>query len=55
MTEKLIFVLNKEAKKTGGDKYICKDNDDFIIYLPQYISRKSDQSKPKKEIKITID
>lgn len=54
MTEHLTFVLNKEAKKSGGDKYICKDNEDFIIYLPQYISR-NDKNKAKKEIKITIE
>jgi len=53
MTEHLTFVLEKEAKNKGGDKYKCKSIDDFIIYIPQSISRNND--KPKKEIKISID
>lgn len=54
MTEHLTFILEKEAKNMGGDKYKEKDNGDFIIYIPQSISRKK-SDKPKKEIRISID
>lgn len=53
MTYHLTFILEKEAKNKGGDKYQCKTIDEFIIYIPQYISRNND--KPKKEIRISID
>ena len=54
MTEHLTFILEKEAKNSGGDKYKSKENEDFIIYIPQTISRKN-LTKPKKEIRISID
>lgn len=53
MTEHLTFILEKEAKNLGGDKYKAKENSDFIIYIPQSISRK-ELDKPKKEIRISI-
>lgn len=53
MTEHLTFLLEKEAKNMGGDKYKEKDNNDFIIYIPQSISRKN-SNKAKKEIRISI-
>jgi hypothetical protein len=55
MTEHLTFILEKPAKNLGGDKYKCKDNDDFIIYIPQFISRNDNKTEPKKTIRITID
>lgn len=33
------FVLEKKAAKSGGDKYVCKGNDSFNIYVPQSVSR----------------
>jgi hypothetical protein len=54
MTDHLTFILEKEAKNKGGDKYKCKSIDEFIIYIPQSISRSTDD-KPKKELKILID
>ncbi len=47
MSEHLTFILDKPAKNIGGDKYKCSSNEDFIIYIPQSISR-SDINKPKK-------
>ena len=54
MTEHLTFVLEKEAKNLGGDKYKEKNNDNFIIYIPQSISRSKDNI-PKKVLRISID
>jgi hypothetical protein len=54
MEKTLTFILEKEAKNKGGDKYKCKSIDDFIIYIPQSISR-STSDKAKKELKISID
>jgi hypothetical protein len=53
MPEHFTFILNKQAKKAGGDKYICKSNEEFVIYFPQSISRK-DNNEAKKELKIEI-
>lgn len=53
MTEHLVFQLEKEAKNKGGDKYKCLSIDDFIIYIPQAISRENNQY-PKKELRISI-
>jgi hypothetical protein len=57
MTEHLTFVLEKEAKHKGADRYKCTTNEDFVIYIPQYISRKSDHLNNtviKQEIRISI-
>lgn len=57
MTEHLTFILEKEAKNKGGDKYKCLTNtglDEFFIYIPQSISR-NNTGIPKKEIRISID
>jgi len=48
----LIFVLTTPAKKSGGDKYTCETNPDFIVYFPQTISRQD--GKPKTKIIMTI-
>lgn len=37
------FMLDKKAKKSGGDKYVCKTDESFIVYFPQAISRKDGQ------------
>ncbi len=34
------FEIEKVARSTGGDKYICHDIKNFNIYFPQVISRK---------------
>jgi len=41
------FVLEKEAKSKGGDKYVCESNPEFNIYIPQNISRKEGKVSPK--------
>lgn len=47
MTNHLKFILDKEAKNKGGDKYKCSSIDDFIIYIPQSISRIDNNPKKK--------
>lgn len=37
----LEFALEKKAAKSGGDKYVCKANESFNIYVPQAVSRSS--------------
>lgn len=54
MTNHLVFQLEKEAKNKGGDKYKCLSIDDFIIYIPQSISREQNNTCPKKELRISI-
>lgn len=39
MDYQLTLTLEKPARKSGGDKYVAKDRDDFTIYVPQDISR----------------
>ncbi len=48
----LEFKLDKPAKRSGGDKYMCTEQDDFVIYIPQCYSRVD--GEPVKKIKITI-
>lgn len=54
MTYHLTFILDKSAENTESDKYKEKNNDNFIIYIPQTISRKFNNN-PKKELRISID
>lgn len=54
MTEHLTFILDKEAKNKGGDRYKCNSIEEFIIYIPQSISRTS-SILPKQIIRISID
>lgn len=49
---RMIFHLEKEAKKSGGDKYVSLEDETFIIYVPQSISRKD--GEVKKELTIFI-
>jgi hypothetical protein len=37
------FTLSQKAKKTGGDKFVCKEIENFLIYFPQEISRKNNE------------
>ena len=48
----MIFQLEKQAKKTGGDKYVCLEDENFVIYVPQNISRKD--GEVKKELSMFI-
>jgi hypothetical protein len=50
-----LFGLEKAAAKSGGDKYICASDENFTIYVPQTISRKSGSKDPVKVLKITIE
>lgn len=47
------FTLEKKAKTSGGDKYVCVDNPKFILYFPQTISRKNGQAHPKLIVTVT--
>jgi hypothetical protein len=49
---RMIFQLEKEAKKSGGDKYVSLEDETFVIYVPQSISRKD--GEVKKELTIFI-
>ena len=51
---KLNFIIDKIAKSSGGDKYICESNPDFNIYIPQKISR-SDKENVYENLIITIE
>jgi hypothetical protein len=54
MTEHLTFILDKNYSSDINDKYICKNDNQFIILLPYYISR-TKNNYPKSEIRISID
>lgn len=54
MTEHLTFILDKNYSSDNNDKYICKSDNQFIMFLPQYISRNKN-NYPKSEIRISID
>jgi hypothetical protein len=49
----LTFILVQKAKKTGGDKYACTDDPNFIIYFPQIISRHNNDTHQELKIVIT--
>jgi len=51
---KLNFVIDKIAKTSGGDKYVCESNSDFNIYIPQKISR-PDKENVCENLTITIE
>jgi hypothetical protein len=36
-----VFNLEKKAKSSGGDKYVCETQPEFNIYVPQTISREN--------------
>jgi len=46
------FILSKKALRNGSDKYQCKNNDSFILYIPQNISRTPTKIKRSINIKI---
>jgi hypothetical protein len=43
------FIVVQKAKSAkGGDKYVCVSNPDFNIYMPQVISRDSNNDTHQK-------
>ena len=55
---KLRFTLKRPARKAGGDRYEFSSSPestalDFVIYIPQEISREG--GVPKKHIDITFE
>lgn len=52
MSEQIIVTLERPARKQGGDRYENKEQD-YVIYIPQWISRADD--KPAEKIKITFE
>jgi len=50
---KLTFTLKKEARKSGGDRYTCNEEENFDIYLPQKFSRKG--GTPHLSITLTVE
>lgn len=36
---KFIFKIERPARKSGGDRYECDENEDWKVYFPQSISR----------------
>lgn len=53
MNNTLTFEIQKEAKSSGGDKFVCKTMPSFNIYFPQKISR-DENGFVKKEITMTF-
>jgi hypothetical protein len=41
----------KKATKKGGDKYVSIQDNSFVIYLPQYLSRQ-ENGEVKKEMEL---
>jgi len=39
-----VFKLEKAAKSSGGDKFVCESQPEFNIYFPQTISRRDAQA-----------
>jgi len=53
----IILVLERQAKKGGGDRYTEKNSNSpipFTIYVPQSISR-PDNGQPKAELTLTLE
>lgn len=51
MTKGMVVYLKRPAKKAGGDRYEAED--EYVIYIPQEISRPNNTPVP--EIEITFD
>ncbi len=49
-----IFHLEKRAKSSGGDKFVCESQPDFNIYFPQTISRQ-DAAAPCQSLNLLIE
>lgn len=49
----LTFTLDKKAKSSGGDKYICSTQAEFNVYVPQSISRNGEK-EPAPVLQIVI-
>ena len=51
----LVFNLEKKAKSSGGDKYVCETQPEFNIYVPQNISRDNGKNHETLQITISVD
>ena len=51
---KVMFLLERQAKKSGGDRYkaTLKNGEEFVIYIPQSISRP--EGYPLESIEVTF-
>ena len=48
------FTLEKAAKSSGGDKFVCQQLPEWSVYFPQAISRPSGASKPRAKITVQV-
>ena len=46
------FKLLKEARFSGGDKYVCSADEKFVIYFPQRLCRLNGKPLPIMKIRI---
>ena len=49
-----VFKLEKAAKSSGGDKFVCVAQPEFNIYFPQTISRQ-DRARPSQLLHLRVD
>jgi hypothetical protein len=49
-----VFKLEKAAKSSGGDKFVCVTQPEFNIYFPQTISRQ-DRARPSQLLHLRVD
>lgn len=47
------FTLERVAKNTGGDRYGCVDDEDFVVYLPQAQTREGGGA-PKRRATVVV-
>lgn len=53
----LKFILKKEARSKGGDRYECQPNAEerpIVLYFPQYISRPKGAAEPVLEVIVSV-
>lgn len=55
MTQHLIFILDEILNDDIVDKYKCETDDDLILYIPHYLSRKDNIPKPKVNITLSVN
>jgi len=50
------FVLERPARKSGGDRYLCVSNqyNEWSIYIPQSLSRMNNEPAPAITLEITV-
>lgn len=47
------FTLERAARKSGGDRYSCVEDENWNIYFPQEISR-VDGDEPLESLLVTV-